>query len=284
MSILKTNKIKFIYHNFDFELVENAKNFVEIFLINLEFKLSKLCDYLIFPSPERSKLFQKNSKNKTSKIFSFMNCFPKNNKIKFSNKFEKFLNKNKLNQKKIICHLGSIGPDHYLEEIIKSIKFVKKNVALVIGGNSIGSYSSKLKNIIFKLKLMDKVFILEDISNELWFEILKKSHLGLCFYKPSALSHKYMAGTSQKFNNYLYFKIPMIVNDNSDFRKFKKKFDIYEITNSNNPKNIANNIDKIFMNKRRYMKIKKNMSLFFDKQLNFEQQYFKSYGRFLLDQ
>ena len=71
-----------------------------------------------------------------------------------------------------------------------------------------------------------------------------------------------MAGTSQKFNNYLYFKIPMIVNDNSDFRKFKKIFDIYEITNSNNPKNIANNIDKIFMNKRRYMKIKKNMSLF----------------------
>ena len=58
---------------------------------------------------------------------------------------------------------------------------------------------------------MDKVFILEDISNKLWFEILKKSHLGLCFYKPSALSHKYMAGTSQKFNNYLYFKIPMIV-------------------------------------------------------------------------
>ena len=93
-----------------------------------------------------------------------------------------------------------------------------------------------------------------------------------------------MAGTSQKFNNYLYFKIPMIVSDNSDFRKFKKKFDIYEITNSNNPKNIANNIDKIFMNKRRYTKIKKNMSLFFDKQLNFEQQYFKSYGRFLLDQ
>ena len=54
--------------------------------------------------------------------------------------------------------------------------------------------------------------------------------------------------------------------------------------NSNNPKNIANNIDKIFMNKRRYMKIKKEYVSFFDKQLNFEQQYFKSYGRFLLDQ
>ena len=112
-----------------------------------------------------------------------MNCFPKNNKIKFSNKFEKFLNKNKLNQKKIICHLGSIGPDHYLEEIIKSIKFVKK-ICLVIGGNSIGSYSSKLKNIIFKLKLMDKVFILEDISNKLWFEILKNLILDFVSINP----------------------------------------------------------------------------------------------------
>ena len=69
LSILKTNKIKFIYHNFDFELVENTKNFVEIFLINLEFKLSKLCDYLIFPSPERSNYFKKIQKIKLVKYF-----------------------------------------------------------------------------------------------------------------------------------------------------------------------------------------------------------------------
>ena len=70
--------------------------------------------------------------------------------------------------------------------------------------------------------MQKKVFIFEDISNELWFEILKYSNLGLCFYKPSVLSHKFMAGTSQKFNNYLFFKIPMLVNDNSDFKNFKK--------------------------------------------------------------
>tara|TARA_Y100001958_G_C21220639_1_gene545980 strand:+ start:365 stop:1006 length:642 start_codon:yes stop_codon:yes gene_type:complete len=213
-----------------------------------------------------------------------MNCFPKKNKIKFSNKFRKFLIQKKLNRKKIICHLGSIGPDHYLEEIIKSIKFVKKDVVLIIGGNSIANYSLKLKNIILKNELKHKIFIFEDISNELWFEILKKSHLGLCFYKPSALSHKFMAGTSQKFNNYLNFKIPMIVNDNSDFRKFKKKFDIYEIANSREPKDIAYNIDRIFANKKRYLNIKKNMSIVFNKELNFNQQYSKSYGKILIDQ
>lgn len=284
LSLFRTNKTKFIYHNFDFELVKNAKNYIEYFLINLEFKCSKLCDYLVFPSHERSKLFQKNSNNRCSKIFSFMNCFPKKNKIKFSNKFRKFLIQKKLNRKKIICHLGSIGPDHYLEEIIKSIKFVKKDVVLIIGGNSIANYSLKLKNIILKNELKHKIFIFEDISNELWFEILKKSHLGLCFYKPSALSHKFMAGTSQKFNNYLNFKIPMIVNDNSDFRKFKKKFDIYEIANSREPKDIAYNIDRIFANKKRYLNIKKNMSIVFNKELNFNQQYSKSYGKILIDQ
>ena len=90
-----------------------------------------------------------------------------------------------------------------------------------------------------------------------------------------------MAGTSQKFNNYLYFKIPMIVNDNLDFRKFKKKYDIYDITNPDNPKNVAKNIDRILINKKRYSKIKKNMLSAFNNELNFEFQYSKSYGKFL---
>ena len=41
-----------------------------------------------------------------------------------------------------------------------------------------------------------------------------------------------MAGTSQKFNNYLLFKKPMLVNENKDFNNFKKKFDIFNICSS----------------------------------------------------
>ena len=281
LTCFKNIDSKFIYHNFDFELVQNVNNFKESFLISTEFICSKLCDYLIFPSLERSKLFKKNSKNNSSKIFYLMNCFPKDNKIKFSSSFKKFLNKKKLNKKKIICHLGSIGPDHYLEEIVESIRFVKNDVILIIAGISIADFSIKLNNIISKFNLEQKVFIFEDIDNEYWFEILKKSNLGLCFYKASGLSHQYMAGTSQKFNNYLYFKIPMIVNDNLDFRKFKKKYDIYDITNPDNPKNVAKNIDRILINKKRYSKIKKNMLSAFNNELNFEFQYSKSYGKFL---
>ena len=91
-----------------------------------------------------------------------------------------------------------------------------------------------------------------------------------------------MAGTSQKFNNYLASNMPMIVNDNKDFLRFKRKFDIYETTNPSRPINIASCINNIFLKKKRYFTIKKNMRYAFKKKLNFENQFDQSYHKFLL--
>ena len=90
-----------------------------------------------------------------------------------------------------------------------------------------------------------------------------------------------MAGTSQKFNNYLFFNLPMIVNNNSDFKNFKKEFDIFEMVDAKYPKKIALKIKKLFDSKTRYKKIRKNMKKVFDKKLNFETQFEKSYKRIL---
>ena len=51
-----------------------------------------------------------------------MNCFPVK-RIKISSQdFKKFIKKNNLKNKKVVCHLGSIGKDHYLEEIVEGFK------------------------------------------------------------------------------------------------------------------------------------------------------------------
>ena len=277
LNLFKRKNVSFVYHNFDFELLNKKQNFFEKFLIKLEFLCSNICEFLVFPSLERSKIFVKNAKNKFSKTFYLMNCFPIKKKKIYSQDFKKFIKKNNLKNKKIVCHLGSIGKDHYLEEIVESFNYVDNNTILVIGGTQLNGYLNILKNIIKKNNLQKKVFIFEDISNEFWFEILKYSNLGLCFYKPSVLSHKFMAGTSQKFNNYLFFKIPMLVNDNPDFKNFKKEFDIFNMINPKKPQNISLNINKIFNNKGRYFKIKKNMEKFFYEKLNFDYQYSISY-------
>ena len=90
-----------------------------------------------------------------------------------------------------------------------------------------------------------------------------------------------MAGTSQKFNNYLLFNLPMIVNDNFDFNRFRKNYDIFEMADAKYPKKIAQKIDKLFYKKARYKKIKKNMKKVFDKELNFETQFDRSYKHIL---
>ncbi len=280
LKILK-NKTKFIYHNFDFDLPINLKNFKEKFLIKLEFFCSNFCKYLVFPSKDRVKIFKKNSNNKNSKFYPFLNCFPQKFKIPKSTKFKIFLKKRNLINKKIVCYLGSIGPNHYLNEVIKSVKYIGGKAILIIAGNSIDNYASILRKQILINKLSNKVFIIEDISNNYWYEILNNSNLGLCFYNQINLSHKFMAGTSQKFNNYLFFNIPMLVNNNLDFRKFKKKYDIFNIVKYTSPLEISLSIKKLFKNKKRYMKIKKNMKKVFSKYLNFEYQYENSYDKFL---
>ena len=282
LKFFKNKNTKFIYHNFDFDIIKNIQSFKERILVKLEFKLTKNCEYLIFPTKSRALIFKKNSKNYSSKYFCFMNCFPNEFKLKNSKKFDNFINSNNLISKKIVCHLGSIGPNHYIENIISSFLYVKSNIILIIAGNSISNFVEKLQQNIKKKKLEKRIFIVENVSNEYWYGILKKSSLGICFYKPSILSHKHMAGTSQKFNNYLASNIPMIVNDNKDFVRFKRKFDIYETTNPSRPVNIASCINNIFLKKKRYFMIKKNMRYAFKKKLNFENQFDQSYHKFLL--
>ena len=274
-------KTNCIYHNFDFELVNNAISFKESFLINFEYFCTKFCNHLIFPSKKRMLIFKKFSKNRISKYYSFMNCFPKNFTIKNSTNFNKFLSKNNLRSKYIVCYLGSIGSNHHLNEIIDSFKLLNDNFVLVVAGSSISGFADRLKNKIFNENLQKKVFIFKDISNKYWFEILKRSQLGLCFYKPNCTSHKFMAGTSQKFNNYVFSNTPMIVNNNNDFLSFKKKFDIFDVVNPNDSKKIALKINFLLTNKARYYKIKKNLKICFLNELNFEVQFKKSYETFL---
>jgi glycosyltransferase involved in cell wall biosynthesis len=226
-------------------------------------------------------IFKKFSKNKISKYHSFMNCFSKNFTIKNSINFNKFLYKNNLKSKYIVCYLGSIGSNHYLEEIIDSFKLLNDNFVLVVAGSSISGFADRLKNKVINENLQKKVFIFKDVSNKYWFEILKRSQLGLCFYKQNFTSHKFMAGTSQKFNNYVFSNTPMIVNNNNDFLSFKKKFDIFDVVNPNDPKKIASKINFLLTNKARYYKIKKNLKISFLQDLNFEKQYEKSYKTFL---
>ena len=279
-NLFKKKTDNFIYHNFDFEDPNKIKGLKNILNSKIEFFLSNYSDYLIFPSSGRVNAYKKYLSKKNNNYFSFKNCFPLLFKPKFSNQLNRKFGK-LIKNKKIICQLGSIGSSHHLDEIVLSGKYLSNNYLIIIGGISVGSYADYLKIKVKNLNLENKILILENIEDKLWFEILDKCSLGLCFYEGKYLSHKNMAGTSQKFNNYLFLNKPMLVNKNNDFKKFKKNHDIYNMLNPNNPKEIAKEIHYILNNKKRYKKIKKNMNLHFKKELNFEKQFLNSYKKIL---
>ena len=116
------------------------------------------------------------------------------------------------------------------------------------------------------------------MTENLWLEILFKSHLGICFYKQDSISHKFMAGPSTKLNNYLLANIPFVACDNEDFQKFKSKFNVCELVDASNPEDIASKINKLFLNNTKYEMLKKNSKIAFLESLNFDEQFSKFYS------
>jgi hypothetical protein len=269
-------RLKIIYHNFDYDNPININNFLEYVETKIEFFLSRYCNLLVFPEINRGKIFLRLAKIKNIKILEFYNCFPKYYKPKKT----EFLNKIIREQNTfLVSRLGSIGPNHYIEELIESVSFWNRNIFLILAGSINGNeYLIKLHDLIKKKKLENRIKILTSVNNELWFEILFKSKLGICFYKPNSISHQHMVGASTKFNNYLYANIPFLVSKNKDFITFGERLKIYEVADPQNPINIAKSINILKSNKKLYEKLKKNGKELFSDSMNFECQFNKFFS------
>jgi hypothetical protein len=175
--------------------------------------------------------------------------------------------------------LGSIGPNHYIEELIKSVNFWKKNIFLILAGVSISKeYLIKLQKLIKKFQLDKKVKVITSVNNQLWFKILFKSKLGICFYKTNSISHQNMAGASTKFNNYLYANIPFLTHKNKDFIIFRNNSKVFNIVDAKNPKDIARSVNLLKSNKKLYSNLQKKGHKLFNSTMNFEYQFEKFFN------
>ena len=206
-------KTRIINYNFDFNFSDNI--FSEKIQSYILRKIIKKAVISVTPSSNRSNLYKKKYYLKKKPLEIYNTC-PKD-----------FLKKKKIKDKKIktIIRLGSYNVSHNLENLILSTAYFPTNYKLILAGVSYNNYYKKLKFLIKKNNLK-KVTLLKDVNYSKWFEILKKGDLGIAFYDPVNTSHKNMAGTSQKFNNYLLAGIPCLVNKNEDFIKFNKKYNV----------------------------------------------------------
>ena len=82
-----------------------------------------------------------------------------------------------------------------------------------------------------------------------------------------------MAGPSTKLNNYLLANIPFLACDNQDFRDFNSKFNLCELVDPSEPKNISKKINALLNDPDKYNLLKRNSKNAFLKNLNFDMQF-----------
>ncbi len=263
-SFLKT---KIIYHNLDYEPV--SKGLFQKILKKIELKSIEYLDLIIFSHSLRAKKFFKDSKIKRNFIV-FHNSLP----IDFYKKYKRKVFKNKKEKKKIF-YFGSIGPGHGLLNLIKSIKFLKKNYILEIHGWIVDdNYFSEIDNFLKKNNFYKRVIIKLNVKDFVWKSKMIDSHLGIALYEVKSLSHKFMFPASQKINAYLAASLPLLISNTKDNNKF---LSIHKCGISTNlrPKSIAKKINSVFQNKNFYNYIKKNTKIAHTNEFNFEKQFKK---------
>jgi hypothetical protein len=263
-------KIKYIYHNFDYDILKTNFSFSAVFDV-LEDKLAKYFDYLIFSHPKRVKFFNLKKKLNPNSFKVMFNSLPKKKqKIK------------KLTKKKYIYWFGSISEGHSLENIIKSLEYLDNNYFLIINGVVINNiFYVKLLNLIKNKNLKKRIFIKLMASDKQIIKNLKLAHLGLALYENNGnLSHRFMGAASQKINAYAKYNMPCLVSNTIDFREFSSYYKFSKCVDNENPKKIALTIKKV-LKKNNFKKMTQNARNSHIKYLNFEEQ-FKSMQQLLL--
>jgi hypothetical protein len=262
-----------ISHNFDFEEPESYKGNLRKFLFKLELLSAGKSDLVILPNKSRANIYSRLGKIKKSKIDYMLNSYPINFKIKKSKILKKYLLKNKINYKKIIIRLGHFGPYHAIENLIRSALYWKDKFILILAGHGSVDYIHQLNKLIKDLDLQDKIIIFRSVTYKFWYDILFSGDLGVCLYEEKVLSHKHMEGTSQKLNNYLLANIPMLTNDNSEFKKFNMNYKCNILADTSSPILIAKAINSVLINKNYYKFLSKKSRIAFQDRINFNYQF-----------
>ncbi|MEK6834686.1 MAG: glycosyltransferase family 4 protein [Nanoarchaeota archaeon] len=124
--------------------------------------VSKFYDAVIQVNPEQYKWLT-NYNIKKERIYFVPNGIPESSFNKFDTK--NFKKKYNLKNKFIISYLGRIQNYKGLDQVIKVIPNLNKNVIFLVMGKDAGDLN-RLKNLVNKLNIQDKVIFTGEVSNE----------------------------------------------------------------------------------------------------------------------
>ncbi len=167
---------------------------------------------------------------------------------------DKYLKNKDKKSKKIIIYQGAVNVGRGIETMVKAMQYLDKHVFWIIGG---GDIFKEIEELIFELKLEHKV----KMFGKLPFTELKKytikADIGISLEENMGLNYFY--ALPNKLFDYIHAEIPILVSPFPEMKRIIDKFQIGEYLSNRNPKNVAEQINKILLNQEKIKTWKLNL-------------------------
>ena len=146
----------------------------------------------------------------------------------------------------IIIYQGVVNLGRGLELAIQAMKFVDNAKLIIIGD---GDIKDKLKQLVSKSDLDDKVQFIKRMPYEELMSYTKQADLGISLEENLGLNYYY--ALPNKLFDYIHAGIPVLVSDFPEMAKIVKEYDVGLTTKTFDPEELADLFVEMISNKEK---------------------------------
>ena len=160
----------------------------------------------------------------------------------------------KENQQKIILYQGAVNIGRGLEQAIKAMHFIE-GAQLVIAGD--GDIKEQLEELVRTEKLENKVRFTGRLSIEELAKLTPTADLGLSIEEDLGLNYRF--ALPNKLFDYIRAGVPVLASNLPEMKAIVEKYEIGAISNSHDPKKLAESINEVLNNSEKRKTWKANL-------------------------
>jgi glycosyltransferase involved in cell wall biosynthesis len=159
--------------------------------------------------------------------------------------------------KKIILFQGAgINIHRGAEEALEAMLYVQNAILLFIGS---GDVIEQLKKKCDVLNLNDNVFFLPRMPMETLISYTKLADIGLSLDKDTNINYRY--SLPNKLFDYIHAGLPVLASSLTEIKKIIEHYHIGLLIDDQEPKHIAQKINEMFGDEKRFAQWKENLKL-----------------------
>ena len=158
------------------------------------------------------------------------------------------------NKKMLILQGSGINIDRGAEEAVTMMQYLDNTILYIIGSGNVFNRLKELKN---KYNLGNKVFLKNKMPYDELLEYTKIADLGLSLDKGTNLNYEY--SLPNKVFDYIQCQIPILTSNREIIANLVSKNIIGYVSDTHDPKKLAEIVNGIFTNQKQYNLYKENL-------------------------